>query len=282
MSWISITPFGFQRAPGDTTFRWGGEGFSETDDRLEAVTRQAHARGLRVMLKPHIWLRPPDWVGLIEHGSETDWRLWFSAYEEFILHYARLASETGMEALCIGNELARTTHREADWRRNIRRVRSEYDGIVTYGAHHDEVWDVPFWDTLDYIGVSAYYPLVDAPEPTRPSLARAWGPILEELSALSDRWDRKVLFTELGYRSAAHGAWRHWEIEPDAPVNLGTQANAYAAFFDAVWPQPWFAGVYWWKWFSFLDDGGPTDNDFTPRNKPAETALAAGYGSASQ
>jgi hypothetical protein len=52
--WISITPFGFQRERDDTAFRWGGSRFSETDERLHAVTAQAHARGINVMLKPHV------------------------------------------------------------------------------------------------------------------------------------------------------------------------------------------------------------------------------------
>lgn len=278
VSWVSITPFGFQRTPQDTSIRWGGSRISESDERLRAVTRQAHALGLRVMLKPHVWLRPPDWVGLIEHRSERAWQTWFDAYAAFILHYARLAEETEVDALCIGNELARTTYREEDWRRVIGEIREVYAGPMTYGAVTEEVHDVPFWDALDYIGLSAYYPLVEAREPTRAALVQAWQPIVADLAALSGRWQKPIVFTELGYRSADFGAWRHWEITADAPTNLASQANAYAAFFETVWPQPWFAGVYWWKWFSFLEDGGPTDNDFTPRRKPAENAIAAGYG----
>ena len=70
VNWISITPYGFQRTPEDTAIRWSGSRFGETDDRLRAVAAQAHELGIKVMLKPHLWLRPPNWVGMIEHHSE--------------------------------------------------------------------------------------------------------------------------------------------------------------------------------------------------------------------
>jgi Glycoside Hydrolase Family 113 len=274
---IAITPFGFQSAPDDRAIRWGGDRFSETDDRLRQVTSQAHALGIRVLLKPHIWLRPPAWVGLIEQRSEEGWAAWFAAYRGFILHYAALAGEAGMDGLCVGNELGRTTAREREWRELIREVRRSFSGELTYGATVEEVRRIRFWDAFDFIGISAYFPLVNAASPGREELVRAWAPIVRELGQLSARWQKPIVFTELGYRSADFGAWRQWEVRRDAPVNLQLQADAYSAFFQAVWPQPWFGGVYWWKWWSFLDSGGLEDNDYTPRNKPAERVLESGF-----
>jgi hypothetical protein len=280
VEWISVTPFGFQRDPASPGFRTlaraaGGPG--ETDQSLRAVTRQAHGLGLKVMLKPHIWLRPPHWPGSIEPRTEAGWRAWFASYEAFAGHYARLAQEAGMDAFCVGNELARTTAREADWRRVIAAARREYAGPLTYGAEAEEVFRVPFWDALDFIGVSAYYPLVDHPSPGRAALAEAWRPVVERLARLSASHRRKVVFTELGYRSAPHAAWRHWEITDAAPVDLRAQAEAYEAFYLAVWPQPWFGGVYWWKWFSHPGHSGPGSNDFELEGKPAALVVGRHY-----
>jgi hypothetical protein len=277
VTWIAITPFGFQATPDDQTIRWGGTRFSESDDRLRQVTAQAHAVGIHVLLKPHLWLRPPAWVGLIEQRSEEGWAAWFAEYRGFILHYARLAREAGMDGLSIGNELERTTGREREWRALVREIRQVYKGPLTYGATVQEFRRIRFWDALDFIGISAYFPLVDAANPGREALVTAWAPIVRELGDLSARWHKPIVFTEIGYRSADFGAWKQWEIGRTAPVNLPLQTNAYAAFFEAVWPQPWFGGAYWWKWFSFLDDGGPADNDYTPRGKPAERILEEGF-----
>jgi len=64
-------------------------------------------------------------------------------------------------------------------------------------------------------------------------------------------------------------------IEP--AVNLGEQYRCYEAILEAFWKQPWFYGMYWWKWDSDLDRGGSGDGDFTPRRKPAEQILSEWY-----
>lgn len=278
VNWITLTPFGFQRDPSAPSFRWrrtrdGTSDTHQTDTRLRLATAQAHARGMRVMLKPHIWLRPPAWVGMVEPRTDDDRAAWFETYEAFITHYARLANEIGIEALCIGNELSRTTHYESEWRQLIAAIRAVYSGRLTYGAHMDEVSSVPFWDALDAIGVSAYFPVGRARSPSHDDLVAGWAPITVRLGRLSARHDRPVLFTEIGYRSVDYATRHPWKYDHQPPINLQLQASAYAAFFDAVWTQRWFAGVYWWKWRSSLDDGGPSDSDYTPRGKPAENIL---------
>jgi hypothetical protein len=159
----------------------------------------------------------------------------------------------------------------------IAAIRREYRGPLTYGADMEEVFGVRFWDVLDFIGVSGYYPLVNARSPDRASLVAAWGPILDRLAALAGRFHRKIVFTEAGYRSADFGAWRQWEVPANAPVNLLLQKEAYEAFFDAVWPQPWFGGAYFWKWFSNPGHSGPDSNEWEMETKPAEAVLAHRY-----
>lgn len=104
----------------------------------------------------------------------------------------------------------------------------------------------------------------------------AWRPLVEQLDALSRETGRKIVFTELGYRSARFGAWKHWEVAEDAPADPRLQAAAYEAFFEAVWPEPW-CGVYRWKWFSHLGHSGPASNDFEFEGKPAERVVERYY-----
>ena len=272
---IAIMPFGFQRSPSDTRILWvghGGRGISETDDRMRAVTRQAHQLGLRVMLKPHIWLRPPEWPGSIDHDSESEWRAWFASYREFILHYAALAEEMKIESLSIGNELVIASKRESDWRRIIAGVRRVYHGELTYAANVDEVFDVRFWNALDFIGVSAYFPLTENRPSTIEAMVRAWKPIADRFAKLSRRTRRRVVFTELGYRSSDYAAARPWEHHGGGS-NLTLQADAFDAFFQAVWPRPWFRGVYIWKWESYPNHARVDDTDFAIEHKPAEKVI---------
>lgn len=279
VNWISVTPFGFQRDPQSSTFGWvgnGKEGIAETDERVRGAIRQARALGINVMMKPHIWLPAPHWPGSIAPLADSR-TSWFQTYEQFILHYALLSEEEGVGALCIGNELSKITAHEPEWRRLITAVRHVYSGALTYAAETDEVFRVPFWEVLDFIGVNGYWPLANAASPERRTLVEAWRPLATRLRDLSTRHGRMVVFTELGYRSAPYGVWRHWEIPRAAAVDLRVQAEAYEAFFEAVWPQRWVAGVYWWKWLSHPGHSGTNSNDFELENKPAEQVVATHY-----
>ena len=132
--------------------------------------------------------------------------------------------------------------------------------------------------TLDYIGVSAYFALADKPSPDALRNGGCLG---------TSREPARTSRSPLGPTRALHGAWIYrsidfaaqypWKFDGTTPVNLRLQADAYTAFFEAVWPKPWFAGVHWWKWRSSLDDGGADNDDFTPRSKPAEEVLRQFY-----
>jgi len=272
VNWISITPFGFHR--GTPEIRWGGDRVWETDESLVAVTKQAHDLGIKVLLKPHIWGRGEL---KMEEWQDAQWQPWFASYTRFIEHYATIARDAQVDAFSIGNEQKVSSRREAEWRRIIASVRAIYRGPVTYGANFDEVFDVPFWDAVDWIGVSGYFPLVDERSPSRESLVRAWQPVVERLGKLAKESGRPIVFTELGYRSADGAAWRQWELPRDAPLNLEAQRAAYEAFFEAVWPQPWLAGVYPWKWYSYPNHGGPRSNDYEIEDKPAVEVVRRYY-----
>ena len=289
VNWISLTPFGFARSdtePVVHTIRDAGPGYAqigETDERVIAAAAQAHALGMKVMLKPHIWIHPRggSWRGSIHFDDPAHWDTWFVAYEAFILHYARMAETHGMEAFCLGTELVTATQaRPGRWRELITKVRGVYHGQLTYAAHFDgEAERITFWDALDYIGINAYFPLTEDTAPDAAALAQAWQPLVEALRAFGDRWQRPILFTEIGYRATADAARRPGLWETDAPLSAMTQARAYDAVFDALGDAPWFRGMYWWKWES--DDaraGGLNDPSFSPQHKPAEFSIRTRYG----
>jgi len=254
-----------------------------TDADLIHVITQAHALGLKVMLKPHVDLSndPTHWRGQIGEAftSEAQWAAWFSAYRNTIEHYAELAQAQGVEQFCLGTELVGTTDRESDWRAVVAGVRAHYSGFILYEANHSgEELAVTWWDAVDYIGISGYYPLTDKDDPTLAELKAGWERQLSTLAALSARWNKLILFPEIGYRSQ-DGANRHpWEWETTGTVDLQEQALAYQAAFESLYNQPWFGGMFWWVWSPDPFDGGPCDDGFTPHDKPAEDVLRSWYG----
>ncbi len=280
-NWVAIVPFAFSR-PGkpQVIYHVKGQWWGETPEGIRTTARMAHQLGLKVMLKPHVWVVHQGWPGNFTLSSEADWQVWEAQYRQYILRMARLAREEGIEMLSIGTELRQVVRRRpAFWKKLINAVRRIYPGALTYTANWDNFEKVSFWDHLDYIGVSGYFPLVKKATPEVEELVQAWesGP-LPVLEAVSRRFQRPVLFTEFGYRSQDYAAWRHWE-GGHGQVNLQAQANAYEAFFRVFWNRSWVAGGFLWKWYTHPHRGGRGHNGFTPQNKPAMKVIRRWYGS---
>ncbi len=286
VEWISQTPFGYVAAADSPRIEMATGGdiyWGETDEGLVATARLARRAGIRTLLKPHLWVggwHDAGWSGDIRMKSEEDWRAWFGAYRRFILHYALLAGENGMEAFSVGTELqGATLDHEKEWRSLIAEVRKVYRGRLTYAANWDREFEaLPFWDALDFAGVQAYFPLAAGSDPSVQELLAGWEPHLRMLEKVSARIHRKVVFTEAGYRSSGRAAAQPWLWRSSEPANLPAQARCYEAMFRAVWGRPWFRGLFVWKWFPRFDTRrSPGDNNFTPQGKPAEEVLGRWY-----
>jgi hypothetical protein len=281
VEWIALNPFSYQRAVNDPGLYFGGD---PPDAHLVHAIAQAHDMGLRVMLKPHIWLREKSddaWRGNISMTSEHDWEIWFENYERFILHYARIAEVEQVDIFCIGVELARTMkEREQNWRTLIGRIREIYHGPLTYAANWwGEYDEIHIWDALDYVGVNAFFPLSDSATPNLEALRAGVHRVADQVQLVHQATRRPVIFTEVGFKSVRGSTVKPWQwagpINP--PVDLELQARAYQAMLEVLWERPWFYGMYWWKWHSHTGHGGSADGDFSPRGKPAEKTLSQWY-----
>src|SRR6185437_11678770 len=191
------------------------------------------------------------WVGTLE---PTDVDAWFASYRNFIYHYADLAQRGGAAALVVGTELRSLSGSAYTdrWRAIIAGVRHRFSGTLTYAAtsNGNEYQQVHFWDSLDYIGVDAYFSLTGLNDPTVPDLVSAWSSrgYLASLRALSAACGKPVVFTEIGYRSIAGAAITPNVWWTSAPYDMDAQASAYEAAFEALAGETWFGGMYWWDW----------------------------------
>ncbi len=249
-----------------------------TDADLTHLIATTHAQGIKVMLKPHVDLDDPNhWRGEISMNSELDWSLWFTNYTAFITHYAALAQATHTEMFSLGTELQGTSGRAAQWRQVVTAVRAVYTiGTITYAANHGEEVSVTWWDALDSIGVDAYYPLTTIVNPTVPQLKAAWVPTVALLATLSTTYQKPVIFTEVGYQSQAGANITPWNVTSNV-LDLQEQANCYTALLEVFRDISWWHGVFWWSATPYRDQGGITDMDFTPINKPAGDVLRNYY-----
>ena len=278
---VAIVPYTFMRdasTVGELPVPTSAQ--SENDGAVIYSVQQAHARGLTVLLKPQIWVGG-GWPGDVTFATEAAWDEFFTAYERWILHYARMAEQQDIAALCIGTELVQTTLQYPErWRGIIAAIRKEYTGRLTYAANWGaEFEQLTFWDDLDVIGLNSYYPLSDKLLPTDEELQRGAAKWMSLADSVAERHDRPLWLTEVGYRSVA-GAWRNPHAEAgDRPQDLEAQARSYRALVSAAGTARHLRGMFIWKWPSYLgrNEDGDRDTGFTPGGKPAATVLTDFY-----
>jgi hypothetical protein len=274
----AIMPFGFMSGIENPNLQYNaaGQWFGETLTGVKQYIDILKKNNIQVMLKPQIWVRNGVFTGNIKMKTAADWAVFEKAYSNFILDYAKVAEETKTAVFCIGTELALfIKHRPTYWLSLIKSLRAVYSGKLTYAANWDEYTKTPFWNTLDYIGIDAYFPLSEAKTPAVISLSKAWVKHKNAMKGISNTYKRPILFTEFGYRSVDYTGSKPWEVDySKTSVNLVGQANAIEAILDTFWEEEWFAGGYVWKWFMHHEQaGGMQDARFTPQNKPAERVI---------
>jgi Glycoside Hydrolase Family 113 len=260
---VALVPYGGMQL-GSPEVRGFGQHSWESDEGLRELSLLAHAIGMKVMLKPGIWIRG-HFGGDIEFASEADREKWFENYGSFIERYAKLAAEIHADLFCVGGEFVRMSGYDSKWRKIIANVRRVYPGPVTYAANFsDEFQNLKFWDALDTIGLQEYYPLPNDLSTTT---------LVEKVEAVQKRVHKPVIFTEVGFPSAQGGNRRPWADGKSGEVDLQLQARCYQAIFQAFYNQPWFEGMYWWK-VGTNGFGGPDDTSLTPWGKPAMEVIS--------
>jgi len=277
-NWIRLRVQLIQNTISDTIIYQKPDG--PTDDDLIHVIDQAHALNMNVMLASNVDLDvdPTHWRGDIgtQFTTEKEWMAWFHNYQNYIWQYAEFAADHGVDQFLVGLELMGTIHREENWRAVVEGVRDRFEGPISYSAMHETIQNITWWDSLDYIGVSAYYQLTEKNDPTVEDINAAWISHINKLSDLHQTWDKQVLITEVGYCSIDGYNTTPWLTEGES--DLAEQADCFQAFFESVYTQPWIEGAYFWIWLPDLFHGGPCSLEHEFHDKPAEDVLRSWYG----
>lgn len=277
-NWVSLMPYGYLSSAQDsivaydTDWQWIGE----KTEGLNATIPLFKARGIKIMLKPQIWISRGVYTGKINPTNPHSWKVFKASYREFILHFAQLAAQHDIPLYCIGTELPSVVKREEKfWRELILELRSIYKGELVYAENWDQYDAVPFWDALDYIGLNAYFPLKGETPLTLEHIQQRWAKTSNRIGQVSKEFNRPVLFTEMGYRSIDDPLRRPWDYRDKAQnYNPKMQAIALEALLKKFMPQPWWQGGFVWKWFpDHPNAGGENHTGFTPQNKLAEEVL---------
>jgi hypothetical protein len=279
-NWVALMPYAFMRNVDSPEIQYNRER-QWKGERIDGIKETAlvfKVKGIKVMLKPHLWIGRGQFTGHVTMKTEEDWKMLEEQYEAYILDFAKAAEDADFEMFCIGTELnGFVKNRPEYWDSLIQKIKSVYKGKLTYAENWDSYQNVPFWKELDYIGVDAYFPISSKQTFTVKDIEKGWTKHKRQIKSLSDDIGKPVLFTEYGYRSTDYTAKEPWAHMEEEPVNNENQKIALQGLYNVFWKENWFAGGFLWKWYDHENAGGENDDDYTPQHKPAEELIRSVY-----
>ncbi len=282
-NYAALIPYGFIENIDNPVLHFNDnrQWFGEREKGIRQYATAFRKEGIKLMIKPQIWISHGQYTGLLKMQTEKDWQTLEQSYENFILMFAKTAQAINADVFCIGTELEKfVTIRPFFWQTLIVKVRKVFKGKITYAANWDEYQKVIFWNQLDFIGVNAYFPVSDKKTPSVSDFQLGWKSHKNRIRKIYNLYKKPILFTEFGYRSVDFTGKKPWDSTRIlSSVNLEAQRNGLQAIYNEFWKENWFAGGFLWKWFHKHNSvGGLENNRFTPQNKPSEQVLKELYG----
>ena len=272
-----------------------------------------------------LWPRilPEHWPWRPSHPEHHRFvREFFETYTEQAVHFARIAQQEGVRMYSLGTEtdrLFRTRPGHIHWTNHfrhqlemmVRRVRSEYHGLLTYDQHDASITDpwTPWfagskylWEDLDLdvVGVSAWFPLsesVPSAVTSVETLKRAYERIFDThlVPLARQNVGRPVVFLEYGALDVVETPYAPADfrrmLEPVSHVDSNnngvedgreTQANVFQALFETMdrYPGVIHGAFFWGNWIA-SDELWTREVEgrrgFDIRNKPAGEVVRAQY-----
>lgn len=225
-----------------------------TDEALKKVIGYARELELKIILKPMLNCRNGVWRAHInffdkEVPCEPKWSKWFESYSEYLLHFAEIAQETQCEMLMIGCEMVQTERKETYWRQLVSEIRKVYHGPLTYNTDKYQEEEVKWWDCLDVISSSGYYP------------QSKWEENLDRIEAVVKQFNKPFFFAEGGCmcREGCQEVPNDWTFQ--GPSNIQIQADYFTKLFEACSKRSWVGGFGFWAWVNDMDKETESKDD---------------------
>lgn len=255
-----------------TEIHWKDNTKVPTDEEVVATIKFAQSLNLDVVLKPMVNCADGTWRAYINFFDtdvicEPKWSDWFKSYTEFQAHYAKIAEEDCCIMQVIGCELVNTDRREAEWRQLIKKIRTIYHGLLTYNCDKYQEERLKWWDALDVISSSGYYPY------------NTWNEQLARIEKVVKKYSKPFFFCEAGAPSVVGGDLLPNDWTNRGALSIEAQTRFYEAMFSACSKVDFVSGFGLWDWKAqvYSAEKANQDKDYAFYNKPAEKLIKAYY-----
>lgn len=164
-------------------------------------------------------------------------------------------------------EMVMSERRETQWRQVIAEIRRDFKGLVSYNTDKYQEHNVAWWDCVDVISSSGYYPVDD------------WERQLDRIEAVVSKFQKPFFFAEAGCMSVtgSKNVPNDWTVRGD--IDLDGQSEWYRAMFDACGKRSWVRGYALWSWTDrlYAANRAAKQGDYELFGKPAEKVIYEYY-----
>ncbi len=256
IEWVAVNIWWFQSNLTSHDIKPGV--WTDSYENITSSFQYARSIGLKILYKPMLNLEIYQWRSFIVFTPQ-----WMEAYTNWIVENAKVAETAGVEIFSIGCELGNMQVHGPEVREMIRQIRAVYHGLLTYSANHDSFWFIDWWDAVDIIGVDMYIPMTTRFDPSLQELISVWDAFYYRLEAFSAKWNRPILFAELGAQARDGSNMVPNDNKLSNRQDVEELRDFYVSLFRSkLWTAPWFKGVYWWIWSLYSPQ--PDSQGFEP------------------
>lgn len=243
---VLLAPAAVQANAYATTIDYKSE-YTLSDEEITDTVNYAKELGLKVVLKPTLNCLDGTWRAHINFFDEDvpcepKWCDWFEAYTDFQMHYAKLANDIKVDMFIPGCEMVMTDRRQDEWRCLISKLREVYSGPISYNCDKYQEHNVKWWDCVDAISSSGYYPIYD------------WEKQLDRIEKVVKEFNKPFFFAEAGCMSVKDSNLVPNNWETTGAYDGQGQANWYKEMFSKCKERDFVQGMILWSWDADLYD----------------------------
>ena len=264
---VILTPPGLQSTAQSTIIDFTGEEFI-SDSTLIELIEYAKELELIVILKPTVNCSNGTWRAFINFFDvdvpcEPKWSDWFDSHIQFHKHYAKIAEKTNCYMYICGCEMVMADRKVEHFRNLIKEVKKDFSGLVSYNCDKYQEDHVQFWDSVDVISSSGYYPLGEMKQN------------FDRIKKVVQKYNKDFFFAEAGCMSSAGSEKvpNNWEYAGE--LNHKTQAIWLNEFLEECRNTDFISGVGIWDWHYqlFTKEEAEKDKGYSVSEKEAESIV---------
>lgn len=224
--------------------------------RIRNLAKSFKSDGFQVTLRFYVDLKDGKWRA---YWQPKDIKKGFQNLEKELKEFAEFAASVKADQLMIGSECEALTQPEykAYWEKIITAVRSVFNGTVLYAANGNinkkakpEYTWVPFWSSLDKVGINYYPPFKGAINAK--NLEAHHKKSIKKIVSFAKAQSKDLVITEVGFPLAKKGIYTpyEWRYSERDKADAGLRDLSLGLFLKTAKAQN-IGGIHFWR---FLPD----------------------------